>query len=140
MFAVSSDADDFYDAPPLFADLEALPNRIPLRPEAPRHRFVDDHDAWRIALILRREIASGDHRYAHRPKPIGSDDVVIRAQRTIGRGLLLPRDKDRIFERTPAERRHRRQARRLDSRQRGYALRQLLVKLAPIRFRVPLRF
>ena len=119
---------------------ESLPNRIPLGPEAPRHRLVYDHDARRVeALFSPVKSCPATTGMPIVPKPIGSDDVVIRAQRMIGRGLLLSHDKDRMFRRTPAERHHRRQTRRFRlpaARRRDPSVDGKTVALL---FRIPLR-
>src|SRR5208282_6570679 len=45
---------------------DVLSQRVPSRPQLPRHRFVNDHHPRRSLALFHRKIPSSRHRHAHR--------------------------------------------------------------------------
>src|SRR5262245_44776206 len=88
ILAVPGDPDDF-DRRLFASGAESLADGALPRPEAPGEGFVDDRHRRRIFFVLRREIASGDERNAHRCEGIQSDAALHRfGNAGVARGRL----------------------------------------------------
>src|ERR1043166_1010321 len=59
------------------ADDRALPKRIVIRPEQPRHRLVDDHDAVALGSVRMTDSAAAHHRRADRREVIVTDGADV---------------------------------------------------------------
>src|SRR5262249_25509127 len=88
-------ADDANDRCPFaarrVAELDPLADRIAIRPESPRHRFVDEHDRRCVARVSRQELSAAPKRNAYRSEVVADhrtpDDLRMLARR--GNGLPL---------------------------------------------------
>src|SRR5205807_10347721 len=70
---VGHDADDRHPWPVLAAEADAASDRIFVRPEPLRHRFVDDDGRLRFAILEEAAALQGDF---HRREVVGADDAV----------------------------------------------------------------
>ena len=77
----------------LACQIETLADWRLARPEAVSQGFVDDHDRWRVGVVLRREAAPQQERDAQRLKVITVHHIEVEFQVfTLARSITFGSD------------------------------------------------